>query len=174
MLLCSTFGITDPKKAFNIHVWHPMFSGQELIKLSTIHRWVASWIGVTGPHRGMTGAKTTWKNIHKGQFSLRVGTKASKCPPKPSYIVSFYGAARVQGANRVFQPDVYSFKLYVESRDTPTNKLFMRGNFVVGWLCLPTAAVSSANWDNSIRDPATTKLVRAQTCARLSRSSSPD
>jgi hypothetical protein len=40
--------VKDASKGVRVHMWHPLESGRELLKLSEVHGWVVSWIGVTG------------------------------------------------------------------------------------------------------------------------------
>jgi len=157
----SFFGITDRTKAVNVHMWHPKESGRELLKLSLVHQWVVSWIGVAGPTG--VGQVTTpkWDSWpgEKNGMTLKVRTEHSNCPVKPNYVISFYGATRVHGANRIFESKQDSFQLYVVSQDTTDKKAFTAEKYSVAWLCLASVSgQSSTNWDDSIRDGVATKI----------------
>jgi hypothetical protein len=93
-------------------------------------------------------------------MGLKVRTELSNCALKPKYIISFYGAARIQGANRVYEAKQDSFRVYVNSPDTANKKVFASNKYTVAWLCLPqVSGQSSTDWDDSIRDGKATKIV---------------
>jgi hypothetical protein len=131
---------------------HKFMVGAALLQHAK-EQWRLSWLGVTGPHVGMTiGGKTGWqskelRDYDKDGHTLYADIDTSGCSykQKPRFFAVLWGVSRgydLHGLHMIYYPRRSGFRVYITSNKKVTAAEAETMKWAVGWVGMEPEAQS--------------------------------